>query len=170
MQQGTREERIVAKSKPTLNLVSQSAASSSTAQSSSASSRPGILRAPRQGSNLTAKVTGKLTAGGSNQNDAASNSQVWPSDARTNDSAKKLAAARTNQDLSFQDCASKLVADSSESNDEDDNVPHLWKVHANLRQLATRQTGRPRKDKLDWFMTSSQCGESNRKLRFPMGV
>ena len=42
---GTREERIVGKSKPTLNLVSYSAASSSTAPSSSASNRPGVLRA-----------------------------------------------------------------------------------------------------------------------------
>ena len=42
MQQGTGEERIVAKLKPTL------AASSSTAPSSSAFHRPGMLRAPRQ--------------------------------------------------------------------------------------------------------------------------
>ena len=48
MQQGTGEERIVAKSKPTLNFVSRSVASSSAAPSSSASNRPGILRAPSQ--------------------------------------------------------------------------------------------------------------------------
>ena len=48
MQQVTWEERIVAKSKPTLNLGSRSAASSLAAPSSSASSRPGILRAPSQ--------------------------------------------------------------------------------------------------------------------------
>ena len=40
--------RIVAKSKPTLNLVSHTAASSSTAPSSSASNCPAILRAPSQ--------------------------------------------------------------------------------------------------------------------------
>ena len=56
MQRGNREERIVAKSKPTLNLVSHIAASSPAAPSSSASNRPGILRAPsQQGSNVTAQ-------------------------------------------------------------------------------------------------------------------
>ena len=75
MQQGTGEERIVAKSKPTLNLVSRTAASSPTAPSSSASSRPGILTAPsQQGSNLIAHTAGQPAAGGSNQNDAASSS------------------------------------------------------------------------------------------------
>ena len=77
MQQGTGEEIIVAKSKPTVNLVSRSAASSLAAPSSSASSRPGMLRATsQQGSNLIAQCAGKLAAGGSNQNDAASSSQV----------------------------------------------------------------------------------------------
>ena len=56
VQRGNREERIVAKSKPTLNLVSHIAASSPAAPSSSASNRPGILRAPsQQGSNVTAQ-------------------------------------------------------------------------------------------------------------------
>ena len=74
MQQGTGEVRIVAKSTPTLNLVSRSAAGSLTTPSSSASSRPGILTAPsQQGSNLTTQRAGKPAAGGSNQNDAASN-------------------------------------------------------------------------------------------------
>ena len=73
MQQGTGEERIVAKSKPTLNLVSHTAASSSTVPTLSAPSRPGILRAPsQQGSNLIAQCAGKPAAGGSNQSDASS--------------------------------------------------------------------------------------------------
>ena len=56
MQQGTGEERVVAKSKPTLNLVSHTAVSFPAAPSSSASSRPGILRAPsQQGPNLVAQ-------------------------------------------------------------------------------------------------------------------
>ena len=56
MQQGTGEENIVAKSKPTLNLVSHAAASSPTSPSSGASNRLGILRAPsQQGSNLIAQ-------------------------------------------------------------------------------------------------------------------
>ena len=48
MQHLTGEEGIVAKSKPTLNLVFQTAASSSTAPSSNASSRLGIFGAPSQ--------------------------------------------------------------------------------------------------------------------------
>ena len=121
-QQGTGAERIVAKSKPTLNLVSHSAASSPTAPSSSASSRPGVLRAPsRQGSNLIAQSAGKFAVGGSNQNDAPSSSQVWLTDAKTNDSARKLAAEGTNKDPSFQECARKLAAENSDINDEDDS-------------------------------------------------
>ena len=147
MQQGTGEERIVAKSKPTLNLVSRSAASSLAAPSSSASSRPGILRAPSQeGSNPTAQRAGKPAAGGSNQNDAASSSQVWQRGAKTNGSARKFAAAGTNQDPSFQECARKLATENSEIIVDDDShwpnnnhisrayVPHLEKVCSNLRQ------------------------------------
>ena len=153
MQQGTGEEIIMAKSKPTLNLVSHTAANSSTAPSSSASNRPGILRAPgQQGSNLIAQSAGRLAAGCSNQTDAASSAQVSQRDAKTNDSARKLAAAETNQDLSFQESARKLAAENSEINDEDDSklphndhisradVPHLEKVNSNLRQKTTWKT------------------------------
>ena len=52
MQQGT-EERIVAKSKPTLNLVSLCVASSPTAPSSGASSRPEIRRAPSDNARIS---------------------------------------------------------------------------------------------------------------------
>ena len=48
MQHLTGKQRIVAKLKPTLNLVLQTAASSCTAPSSNASNRPGIFRAPSQ--------------------------------------------------------------------------------------------------------------------------
>ena len=51
------EERIVAKSKPTLNLVSHAATSSSTVQSPLASKSLGILRAPV---NLIGRVQGDL--------------------------------------------------------------------------------------------------------------
>ena len=130
------------KSKPTLNLVSRSAAGCPTTPSLSAASRPEILRAHRQGSNLKAKGAGKIAAGGSNQNDAASSSQVCQRDAKTIDSARKLAAAGTNQDLSFQDCASKLAAENSKiivhAESEWPNsghicrayVPHLENVHS----------------------------------------
>ena len=57
MQYRTGEERIAAKSKPTLNLVSKTEASSSTALSPNASNRPVILRAPcQQCSNLIASA------------------------------------------------------------------------------------------------------------------
>ena len=151
MQEEKGEERIVAKSMPTLNLVSHTAASSSTARSSSASNRLGMLRAPsQQGSNLIAKSAGKPAAGGSNQNDAASSSQVWLPIAKTDDSARKLLTAGTNLDLSFQDCARELAAENSEINDENDSkwphnyrisradVPHHEKVYSNLRQHLKR--------------------------------
>ena len=164
MQQGTREERIVAKS--TLNLVSHTAASSLTPPSSSASSRPGILRTPtQQGSNLTAQCAWKPAAGGSNQNDATSGSQMWLTNAKMSERARKLAAVDTNLDQSFQERARKLATENFDINDEDDSkwphslrisravVPHLEKVHANLRQQlkrkARRQNGGPRSEHVD---------------------
>ena len=159
MQQETGELRIVAKSKTTLNLVSRSAASFPTAPSSSASSRLGILRAPsQQGSNLIAQSAGKLAAGGSNQNDAASSSQLWLTDQCKDESARNLAAAGSIQDPSFQECARMLAAGNSDINDEDDskwphnyrmaraNVPHLEKVYSNLRQQLKRKPEDKMKD------------------------
>ena len=138
------QERIVPKSKPSMNLVSRCAASSPTAPSSSTPSRPGILRAPStQGSNLTAQCAGEPATGGSNQNDAASTSQMCLRDAKMSERARKLAAADTNQDKRFQERAGKLAAENFEVNDEDDskwphnlrishaNVPHLEKVCSN---------------------------------------
>ena len=149
------QERIVAKSKPTLKLVSRSAASSPAAPSSSVSNRPGILRAPsKQGSNLTTKGAGKLAAGGSNQNYAASSSQVWLTDAKTNDITRKLAAAGTNHDQSFQQRTRKFAAEKSEINDEDTEWPHSYRMsRANVPHLefatttqtqTRRQNGRHR--------------------------
>ena len=185
MQQGTGEERIVAKSKPMLNLVSQTAASSSAASSSSASNLPVTLRAPsQQGSNLIANA-GKLAAGGSNQNDAASSSQVWLSDAQTNDSARKLAAAGTNQDLSFQECARKLAAENSEIIVDDDlewqnnhqkslaYVPHLEKVHSSFatttQTQSKRQNGRLRCEYFDMenvYVCHLKCRSSSWRIYF----
>ena len=79
MQEEKGEERIVAKSKPTLNLVSHAATSSSTVQSPIASKSPGILRAPCQ---PHWKSAGRLVAREPNQ-DAASSSQGWQKDAET---------------------------------------------------------------------------------------
>ena len=58
----------------------------------------------------------------------------------------------TQPALSFQECARKLAAENSDINDEDDpkwphnyrisraNVPHLEKLHSNLRQQLERKT------------------------------
>ena len=131
-------------SKPTLNLISRTAASSPTEPSSSASSRPGILRAPSQQGSQRAAV-------GSNQNDAVSSSQVWLTDAKNSERARKLAAADTNQDQSFPERARKLVAENVFFNDEDDSkwphnlrisrasVRHLEKVYVNLRWQLKRE-------------------------------
>ena len=141
----------MAKSKPTLNLVWRYAANSPTALRSSASSRPGILREPsQQGSNLRAQCAGKSAAGGSNQNDEASSSQVWLTDAKLSGRARKLGAADTNQDQSFQERARQLTAENFDINDEDDskwphnlgisraNVPHLEKAYRTTQAQARR--------------------------------
>ena len=66
---------------------------------------PGILKAPSQeGSNLITQCAGKPAAGGSNQNDAVSNSQVWLTDAKLSERARKLAAEDTSQGQIFSKC------------------------------------------------------------------
>ena len=91
----------------------------------------------QQGSNLTAQGAGKLASGGSNQNDAASSSQVWLSER-----AKKLAAAGTNKDPNFQERGRKLAAENSDINDEDDSKwPHNYRItRANVPHLMKRKT------------------------------
>ena len=82
----------------------------------------GLLRASsQQGSNLIAKCAGKPAARGSNQNDAVSSSQVWRTDAKMNERARKLAAADPNQEQSFPERARKLAAENVDINDEDDS-------------------------------------------------
>ena len=172
MQQVTGEERIVAKLKPTL------AASSSTAPSSSAFHRPGMLRAPRQSLSLTASA-GRLAAEDSNYDDAVSSSQVWQSDAKTNDSARRLAAAGTQQNLDFQDSARRFAAENSDIIDDDAEWPsdyrisrayvsHFEKVYATLRQKtwsqAWRQNGRPRCEVFDVrnvYVCQPECRSSS---------
>ena len=67
MQQGHGEERNVAKSKPTLNLVSKTEASSSIVLSPNASNRPKILRALRQKGLILQESTEKPPSRDSNQ-------------------------------------------------------------------------------------------------------
>ena len=119
MQKGTREEIIVAKSKPTLNLLSKTEASSSIVLSPNASKLSGDTES-----------TEKPVARDSNQNDAASSFQVWQKDAERDESTRRLVA---------------LTAKNSESIEGNDTVlprnfhistayvPHLEKVYSNLR-------------------------------------
>ena len=90
----------MAKSRPTLNLVLKTVASSSTAQSSSALNDPGILKAPSQSLSLIACAE-RLAAEDSNQNDAASSSQVWQS-GKDECKCGETSATETNQNLDFQ--------------------------------------------------------------------
>ena len=95
----TQRRKNVAKSKPTLKLVSKTEASSSTLLSPNASNRPGILRAPSRKRLILQESTGRPVARDSNQNDAASSSQVWQNDAERDGSTRRLVATGTNQDL-----------------------------------------------------------------------
>ena len=109
-QEGTGGERIMAKSRPTLILVSKTAASSSTAQSSSASNCPRILKAPSQSLSLPSmylqlRIQIKMT-----QHRVLKCGQ---SDVKSNASAVRLAATKTNQNLDFLSGAGKLAAEGS---------------------------------------------------------
>ena len=147
MQEVTGEERIVAKSKPTLNLASHAATSSSVVQSPIASKSPGILTAPCQSD---WRSTGRLVAREHNQ-DAASCSQVWRKDAMLDESTRRrLVAAEKNQELrNFHEnlkSTRKLVASgNSDSEGTGKNWPHnllisnayifyLEKVFSNVSQ------------------------------------
>ena len=77
----------------------------------------------------------KPAAWGSNQNDAASSSQVWLADAMMSERARKLAAASTNQVQNFQEHAKKLAADRVSRA----YARHLEKLCSNLRQQLERE-------------------------------
>ena len=85
--------------------------------------------------------------------------QVWLTNAKLSERAKKLAAVDTNPDQNFPGRAKKFAAENLEINDEDDskwphtlrvsgaNVPHLEKVYSNLRRQLKRET----EDKMDYL-------------------
>ena len=98
MQQGTGEERIVAKSKPTLHLVSKTEASSSTAESKCIQPSGDARSTQLERFDSSAEYE-ETRSGDSNQNDAASSSQVWQKDAERDESTRRLVATGTNQDL-----------------------------------------------------------------------
>ena len=81
----------------TLHNVSHTAASCPTAPSSSASSRPVTARFESH----STQSAGKPAAGGSNQNDAASSSQVWLTDAKMSERAKKTRCCRNEPGSEF---------------------------------------------------------------------
>ena len=140
-------------SKPTIQLVSHAATSSSTAQSPIASKSLGKLKAS---CHPDWKSTGKLGARKDNQ-DAASSSQVWQKDAEMDKSTRRLVAAEKDQELqnAHENLKStrKLVA--SGISDIDGNgtmwphnlpistasVSHLGKVLSNVRPIRS-QIGR----------------------------
>ena len=95
MKEEKEENRIVAKPKPTMNLVLLAATSSSTAQSPIASKSPWILRAP---CHPDWKSTRKPDAREHNQ-DAPSSSQVWQKSAIMDESTRRLVAAEKDQEL-----------------------------------------------------------------------
>ena len=116
------QERVVAKSKPMMSLVSK------TANRSSASS-PGTLGALSSLSDRTSIV--KAVAEGLNEN-TASSSQVWRSGANTNTSMGKLVAETRNKHI-----GTKLF----HYNFQIFNVDHLEKVCSNVRQKLSRLQG-----------------------------
>ena len=79
-----------------MNLVPKTVARSSTAQNSSASNCLRTLIELGQSLSLTGRAR-KLAGKDSNQNDAASSSQVRQSDVKRNLSAEKSAATETNE-------------------------------------------------------------------------
>ena len=175
MQQEHGEERIVAKSKPTLHLVSKTEASSSTVLSPSASNRPEKLRAPSQKCLILQESTGKPVARDSNQNDAASSSHVWQKDAERDESSRRLVATGTNQDLlNFRESSEStrrlaaLRAENSESINGNDTVwphnlhtstsyvSHLENVFSNVQQKFGRKPRHSSRRSSSW---KRLCGD-----------
>ena len=129
------EGRIVAKSKPTLNLASLLSTNSSTVQSPIASKSAGILRAPCQNDWTS---TGRLGAREFNQ-DPASSSQRWKKDAVLDVVTRKLVATEEDQEhLKFCDGSKntrRLVASGNSDTKGKGYFDHL--IH-NCLQTAYR--------------------------------
>ena len=101
-----------------MNLVSKTVASSPTVQSSSASNCLGTPKALGQSLCLTGRAR-KPAGKDSNQNDAASSSQVRQSDVKRNLSAGRSAAGETNQNLDLSARAGTPAAQGSNIVDVD---------------------------------------------------
>ena len=81
----------------------------------------GYSELPVKDSNLTAQWARNSAATESNQNDAASSSHVWLTDAKLSERARKLAAVYTSQGLNFPESARTLVAENLDIHNEDDS-------------------------------------------------
>ena len=180
MQEQQREERIVAKSKPTLNLTSPASSNSSTVQSPIAPKSLGILKSP---CHPDWTGTGRPGAREFNQEEPASSSQAWQKNAVLDVSRRRLAATEKDQEhLNFpEDSKStrRLVASgNSDTNGKDRTwpqnlhtavcVPHIEKVFSIVRQKiwsqSERENGKPRCERscLEYIYVrdSSSCSSS----------
>ena len=144
VQEGAKEERIMAKPRPTMNLVSKTTVSSSTAQSSNTSGSPGTPRVSSQSWNLSASA-GRLAA-----KDSSTNDKAWQPNVHPNESAGRPAAVETNRDLNLFPSAGRLAAKGSDIVDIDSGWPnhcqicaasvrHLEKVNLHLRRKIGRK-------------------------------
>ena len=121
------EERMVAKSKPMMSLVSKTANQSPTALGSSASNSQETLKAHSSNSDRTG--SGRPVAKGLNAN--TSSSQVWHSDANTITSTERPVAETTKETIGSMLSHHNLEISGS-------NVGHLEKVYPNVRQKLSR--------------------------------
>ena len=96
---------------------------------------PGYSKAFCQCLSLKACVV-RPAAEDSNQNDAASSSQVWQSDAKTNASAERLAATLTYQNLDYQASAGRPAVEGSSGIVNSDSV---WPTRINDRKMIANQ-------------------------------
>ena len=93
MQEQEREEKIVAKSKPTMNLAFTVSTSSSTLQNPIASKKPGDTQGTRKDWSNTKKPEAREF-----NRDAASSSQGWQKDAVLDANTKRLVATEKDQE------------------------------------------------------------------------
>ena len=150
-QERTGEERLVAKSKLTMNLPSRSMAESSTAPSSTAPTTLGSLRADSHGLGLIAG-TGRPVAEDSNKSDAAWSSPEWQTGARSSAGAWRPAALSTSQNQNPSAGTWRPVAWDSDVTNIDlespeeyeisaDSIPHMERGYSKVRLIMNRKPG-----------------------------
>ena len=131
---------------------------------------PGILRAPsQQGSNLTAQSAGKTAAEGSNQNGAASSSQVWLTDAKNERQCEETRCCGNEPGSEFsrmckETCRRKFRHQRRVVDSEWPNNFHRFRVlrstpRENLLEPATTTQKRSQKTKWKTSMWTRWYGE-----------